>query len=553
MKELKQLLYQRKISCSVPLLSLIISVFLVLTANLSFWKSLGNALPFFGSSVFVYASLLGTLIGTYVLVLNIVTVRFIGKGLVALVLLIAAVSSYFMDTYGVHIDRTMLVNVMLTDRREAADYFTAALFGHLFLFALLPILVLALLPVVRRPLKRELFRRLLVCLGCVLLVAVSFGAQYKELVSLFRNHGELRNLINPVGPVRAAVSLARKQWGERDIVVQPIGTDARLLSHEGKPRLLVLVVGETARAMNFGLNGYGRDTTPELRRRGVINFPDVAACGTSTAVSLPCMFSMFPRSEYTERKGKEYENLVDVLRRAGVQVIWRDNDSGGSKGVADRVGEEKLYNAYVEGICNEGGCYDDILLRDIDEKLAGLEPGRDVLLVLHQKGSHGPSYYLRYPPKFASFVPECRSSELQQCTQEEIINTYDNTILYTDLMLSRVMDLLERYRSRYDGAMLYVSDHGESLGEYGLYLHGVPYMVAPDEQTQVPMVMWFEGDAARNFGINADAIRQISGKQYSHDNLFHSVLGLMGVETSVYEKSLDIFASCRPSQSRQEK
>lgn len=230
MKRLNLFFQQRNIACSVPLLSLIVSVFLVLSANLSFWKAVGNDLPFSGSSIFIYASLLGTLVGTYVLVLNIVTVRFIGKGLVALVLLIAAVSSYFMDTYGVHIDRTMLVNVMLTDRREAADYFTAALFGHLFLFALLPILVLALLPVVRRPLKRELFRRLLVCLGCVLLVAVSFGAQYKELVSLFRNHGELRNLINPVGPVRAAVSLARKQWGERDIVVQPIGTDARLLS-----------------------------------------------------------------------------------------------------------------------------------------------------------------------------------------------------------------------------------------------------------------------------------------------------------------------------------
>ena len=119
--------------------------------------------------------------------------------------------------------------------------------------------------------------------------------------------------------------------------------------------------------------------------------------------------------------------------------------------MADRVGEEKLYNAYVEGICNEGGCYDDILLRDIDEKLAGLEPDRDTLLVLHQKGSHGPSYYLRYPSEFATFVPECRSSELQQCTQEEIINTYDNTILYTDFFLGRVMDLLERYSSRYDG------------------------------------------------------------------------------------------------------
>ncbi len=530
---------------SVPLLSLAASAYLVLFANDAFWKAVAEAVPFSGSSAFFYLSLFVIMSGAYALAFNIITVRFIGRGLMIFLLVIAAAASYFMDTFGVHIDRSMLVNVMLTDRREAADFFTLALLGHMLVFALLPALTAALIPLRRLPLKREILRRLLFCLGCLLFAALSFGAQYKEIISFFRNHGDIRSLLNPAGPLNASVSLARKQWGERNIVLQPIGTDARLKPHGGKPCLVVLVVGETARAMNFSLNGYGRETNPELQKLGVINFPEFASCGTSTAVSLPCMFSMFPRSEYTERKGREYENLTDVVSRAGVKVIWRGNDSGGSKNVADRVGEERLYDAFVEGMCNEGGCYDSILLKDLDERLAEAEPGRDIFLVLHQKGSHGPSYYLRYPPEFTKFVPECRSSELRQCTQEEIVNTYDNTILYTDFILGSVADKLKEYSGRYDAAMLYVSDHGESLGEYGLYLHGIPYMIAPDEQTHVPMVMWFDENSVQGFGIRTEKLREIAGRSYSHDNLFHSVLGLLGVETSVYEKSLDIFAQCR--------
>lgn len=530
---------------SVPQLSLIASAYLVLSANGAFWKAVAEAAPFSGASALFHLSLFVIMTGAYALAFNILTVRFVGRGLMILLIAVAAGASYFMDTFGAHIDRSMLVNVMLTDRREAADFFTLALFGHMLGFALLPALVVALVPIRRLPAKRESIRRLLFGMGCLLSAALFFGAQYKEIVSFFRNHGEVRNLLNPAGPVSAGVSLVRKQWGERNIMIRPIGMDARLRPHGGKPRLVVLVVGETARAMNFTLNGYERETNPELRKLGVINFPEVASCGTSTAVSLPCMFSMFPRAEYTERRGREYENLVDVLNRAGVRVIWRDNDSGGSKNVADRVGEERLYDAFVEGMCNEGGCHDSILLKDIDERLAEAEPGRDILVVLHQKGSHGPSYYLRYPPEFMKFTPECRSSDLRQCTREEIVNAYDNSILYTDFILGNVAEKLREYGGRYDVAMLYVSDHGESLGEYGLYLHGIPYMIAPAEQTHVPMVMWIDEGSARGFGISTEKLGEIARQGCSHDNLFHSVLGLMGVETSVYEEPLDIFARCR--------
>ncbi len=340
-------------------------------------------------------------------------------------------------------------------------------------------------------------------------------------------------------------SLIKSQWKDKDIVIQAIGLDARQRAHSGKPRIVVLVVGETARAENWGLNGYERQTTPVLEELGVVNFPDVRACGTSTAVSLPCMFSPFPRSEYTDRKGKEYENLVDVLNRAGIQVIWRDNDSGGAKGVADRVGEEKLYNVTVEGLCNSGGCYDAILLKDLDKKLAETKPDKDIFLVLHQKGSHGPAYYLRYPEEFRLYGPECLSSDLQNCSREEIVNAYDNTIAYTDYFLGQVAETLTSYSGNHDVAMIYVSDHGESLGEYGLYLHGLPYVVAPKEQIHVPMVVWIPEQSARGFGVNMRRLYDSASESYSHDNLFHSVLGLMEVETELYEKDKDIFAQCR--------
>lgn len=533
------------LSVSVPCLSCITAVYLAAFCNISFWISVNGSIPFEVENFMFYIALAVILLCIYALVLNIIMVRYVGKPVAVLLILLAGTSSYFMNTFGVRIDRSMLVNVMLTDWKEASDFFTIPLFIHVFFFALFPALLIVTVKIKRRFFKQELLRRIAFGAGCLVIGCSCFGLQYKSIISFFRSHGEVRSLITPVNCISAGVSLIKSQWKDKDIVVQAIGLDARQKAHSGKPRFVVLVVGETARAGNWGLNGYARQTTPVLEELGVVNFPDVRACGTSTAVSLPCMFSHFPRSEYTDSKGKEYENLVDVLNKAGIQVIWRDNDSGGAKGVADRVGEEKLYNVTIDGLCNSGGCYDTILLKDLDKKLSEAKPGKDIFLVLHQKGSHGPAYYLRYPEEFRRYGPECLSSDLQNCSREEIVNTYDNTIAYTDYFLGRVAETMTSYSSDYDVAMLYVSDHGESLGEYGLYLHGLPYAVAPEEQIHVPMVLWMPEKSARGFGVNMQRLHESASKSYSHDNLFHSVLGLMEVETELYEKDKDIFAQCR--------
>jgi lipid A ethanolaminephosphotransferase len=329
--------------------------------------------------------------------------------------------------------------------------------------------------------------------------------------------------------------------------MQAMGTDAVKrpdVAGNGKKNLLILVAGETARAENFSLNGYGRNTNPRLSQEAIINFGNVSSCGTATAVSLPCMFSNLGRDNYSDEVAKQQEGLLDVVAHSNIPVLWRDNNSG-CKGACDRVASESVAELHVEPYCNSEECFDEILLHNLGDYLAQLKG--DGMIVLHQKGSHGPTSYKRYPEKFKQVTPVCATSELQNCSQAEIVNAYDNTILYTDYFLSQVIAFLKQHADEYNGAMLYVSDHGESLGENNIYLHGLPYFMAPSQQTHVPMIAWISPGFQQAKGLDGSCLAQKQDGEYSHDNLFHTVLGLMGVSTSVYDAKLDIFASCEPA------
>lgn len=323
-----------------------------------------------------------------------------------------------------------------------------------------------------------------------------------------------------------------------------VALDARRDTIAGaRPTLTVLVIGETARAANFALNGYARATTPQLAAEaGVINFRQVRSCGTSTAVSLPCMFLDVGRAGFSDTLAARRENLLDVLQRSGYAVLWRDNNSG-CKGLCDRVQHDELMSAGVAGLCVGGECYDEILLHGLQESLDAFVG--DTVIVLHMKGSHGPAYYLRYPEAFEHFTPVCKTNQLDRCERETIVNAYDNTLRYTDHVLARTIALLRRNADRFDASLLYVSDHGESLGERGLYLHGVPYALAPSEQTHVPMLMWLSKSAESRYGIDAACLRGRQDEPLSHDNLYHSALGLLGVRTRLYRPESDLFRKCR--------
>jgi lipid A ethanolaminephosphotransferase len=332
-------------------------------------------------------------------------------------------------------------------------------------------------------------------------------------------------------------------------VIAPIGVDAvkgPMRVGRARPTVTVIVVGETARAMNFSLNGYARETNPRLvHEEGLVNFTDVSSCGTATAVSVPCMFSMFGRADYSDARARSQEGLLDVLKHAGFDVLWRDNNSG-CKGTCDRVRYEDVSHP-VDGdpLCEGDECHDERLLRGLPGMIR--EAHGDLVIVLHQMGNHGPAYWKRYPHAFAKWGPVCATPDLSKCSTEEIVAAYDNAILYTDYVLSSAIDVLREAAAdgQADTAFLYVSDHGESLGEKNLYLHGTPYFMAPSEQTHVPMMLWMSEGFRSRFGIDAKCLAARSHEPLSHDNLFHSVLGMLGVSTAIYDPGRDLLHACR--------
>jgi lipid A ethanolaminephosphotransferase len=388
----------------------------------------------------------------------------------------------------------------------------------------------------------------------LLVVAVTL-LSYQQLASLMRNHKALRYMVNPLNTVYAGTRLAVDQLPRQARALQPTGLDAQLgasYAAQARPPLLVLVVGETARAQNIGLNGYARDTTPGLARwqqRGdLVNFPDVRSCGTNTQVSVPCLFSPLTRAQGGDQTAQQ-ENLLDVLQRAGLAVLWIDNQSG-CKGVCARVPNASTTALDVPAHCTAGECLDMVLLHGLDERIAALDPARrarGVVIVLHQMGSHGPAYSRRSPAALKRFLPECTSITLADCTPDQLVNAYDNSIAYTDHFLDQTLHWLQaQARSgAFDTGLLYVSDHGESLGEKGLYLHGVPYAFAPEQQTRVPMVTWLSSGWQQRASLSMDCLRQRAATPHSHDHLFHSVLGLMDVRTTEHQPALDIYAPCR--------
>lgn len=307
----------------------------------------------------------------------------------------------------------------------------------------------------------------------------------------------------------------------------------------------MLVLGETGRAGNFGLNGYERDTTPGLAKEDVASLRDVTSCGTSTAASVPCMFSPLGRGGFLARRA-DTENLLDVLQRAGLAVLWLENQAG-CKGVCDRVFSANTQDTADPVLCPDNECLDDVLLQGLDQRLAALPAerrARGTVVVLHTMGSHGPAYFKRSTPPFKRFLPECTSVDLQRCSRDEVRNAYDNSIAYVDQFLVRTIRWLESRQGDSETAMVYLADHGESLGEHNIYLHGLPFAIAPDEQKKVPWITWLSPRLQEASGLHTSCLKRQIDIPATHDNLFHSLIGLAGVQTQAYKPALDIYASC---------
>ena len=525
-----------------------------LFANWPMWRQLHAMADVSGPFIVVFAGIVTVATGALLSLLA--WPRFI-KAVLVVLLLSAGALAHFIGSYGIVFDPTMVVNLVQTDVRETRDLLNWRL--------LLSVVLLGALPagwLLRRPAapRQSAVKRLCgnvtaFALG-VATMAVLALAMFADLSSTMRNHKSVRYMVTPLNGVYSLSVAASRRHATRSGPPAVIGADARLLPRAAgtKPPLLLLVVGETARAMNFSLNGYERPTNPALSKvpaTQLISLRQVTSCGTATAASLPCMFSPLGREAFGDLKGRQ-ENLLDLLQRAGLAVLWLDNQSG-CKGLCAQVPHSFTTQLpegaapLPAGLCKGRECFDEALLHELDKRVAALDPervARGLVLVMHPMGSHGPAYYKRSPPDLKPFQPECRSNALQQCPRDQVVNAYDNTIATTDRLLARAIDWLQTQQA-FDVGMLYVSDHGESLGENGLYLHGMPYALAPREQTHVPMLLWLPDGGGLASTLKRGCLDGLRDKPASHDHLFHTAMGWVGVRADVYKAEWDLLAACR--------
>lgn len=530
----------------------LISLWIGTVCNVALWQALARLPDLSSGQTLTLGIALALVIALATsALLSLFAWRWTLKPAATLFLLAAAFGTYFMMAYGVVIDKTMMVNTLQTDIRETRDLLNWRLAATVMALAVLPGFFLWRQKIRRTSaVRRVAANAVSLVASCALLVLVVM-LSFQSIASVMRNYTQIRYLINPLNSFYALGEVAAKPFQRDESVVLPLGEDAKLgASYAGqtKPPLLLLVLGETGRSGNFAVNGYSRPTTPELAKENIASQHKAWSCGTSTAASVPCMFSNFGRQAYDSRPAN-YEGLLDVLQRSGLAVLWLDNQSG-CKGVCDRVPNVDTSQLKVPGLCDGGECFDEVMLQGLDERIATLSAERrakGVVVVMHQMGSHGPAYFKRSPAAYKKFLPECTDNALQSCSQEGLINAYDNSIVYTDHLLGSAIQWLKGQASSSAPALLYLADHGESLGENNLYLHGMPYSVAPDVQKHVPWITWLSPEFEQRNKLSTACLKQQLDAPISHDNYFHSVLGLMNVRTSVYKPELDIYARCSRS------
>ena len=529
---------------SLTALSLAVSFWLVAFDNRVFWRGIWAALePASARSVLSVGLLALSLWLLFGLIVRLLCSRWTAKPVATVLLIVAALAAYFIEAYGIVIDRGMVRNVFGTDRREAADLLTAPLFWDLAWRGLLPVALLCMVRIERTSWRDAALGVAGQAAAVAVVLGVAATSFFAEYASMARNHRELRHMLTPTNVVNGLAGL----WKERAKAPREltmVAQDAMRTEPKSraKPLVVVLVVGETARAASFSLGGYERPTNDALDGKGVVYFGNTTACGTDTATSLPCMFSNLGATGFAASTVVSRENVLDVLARTGIGVRWLENNSG-CKGVCDWVDTQTLSQSEQPGVCDAGECLDAVLVDGLRDALA--KTSADSLLALHMRGSHGPAYFKRVPDSARRYTPTCDTRQIQNCDLQALRNTYDNSIVYTSQTLAQLIDELAVRADVFDSALLYVSDHGESLGEKGVYLHGMPKWMAPREQTHVPMLVWLSEGAEARLGIERLALEGVAGGSYSHDNLFHTLLGAFALKTDSYRPEMDLLQRAR--------
>lgn len=540
--------FNKKINYNI--LIFLIAIYFGLVLNIPLWRTFSEIFSKLDAvNTGFVISLPIFIIAALNLIFQLFAWPYVGRVFFSILTLLSSITAYASYHYGIIFDYGMMENIFETNSGEALSYFSLSGLITIIVIGVIPCLLIILAKLKKQSfIKDFVIYKLVSIIASILVIVLIAVFFYKDYASVGRNNKYLNRVINP-SYVYTSVKYIDKTYFTKPMVYQEIGTDAKVLTtatSNGKPTLFVFVLGETARTQNYQANGYSRPTNQYTQKYNMISFRNVTSCGTATAVSVPCMFSAMNRDNYNKEIAYNQDTFIDILHRAGISMLWKEND-GGDKGVGDRIKEMTLSRSAKDPLCDGESCLDMALLDNFDQDVADMKGSK--FITLHIMGSHGPTYYKRYPKDRAFFKPDCQRADIENCTKEQIVNSYDNTILYTDYMISQLIQKLKGYSNKYNTALFYISDHGESLGEDGLYLHGMPYSLAPKYQTTVPMMMWFSKSFTQDRGLNLTCLEKVAKNaqrgDYSQDNIFSSMLGIMDVSTSVYKPKQDLFRQCR--------
>ena len=537
----------KKKPISLIVFNLLLAIWLGVFLNIAFFEKIHMLTPYNGvkAGLFVVASII-IVVAAYNFIFQFFNWKWTAKPLAIALVFIGGFAAYAVNTLGVLITSDQIQNLMQTDIAEARDTWSWHLLTWTLGMTVVPIIVILMMKIKPEPIIRQLLHKVIASVVSLAMVLGLLFVFYVDFAAIFRENRDLKGMISPQNMIASFASYYKKKAPKENLPLVVYGEDAVLQKAQATslPKLMVLVVGETARAENFSLNGYSKNTNPKLSQQDILNFSQVSSCGTATAVSVPCMFSGMPRKQYEERLASHREGLLDIAQRAGYQVTWIDNNSG-CKGTCDRVNQFKIPEPIQQKWCKDKECFDDILIDSFKAYLATIpqDDNRPRLIVLHQMGSHGPAYYKRVPAQFKVFKPTCDTNAIQGCSREALLNSYDNTLLYTDYVLDSLIETLKN-TTKYQTALWNLSDHGESTGESGMYLHGAPYAIAPTQQTHIPMLMWFSTVWQHQAKQQIKCLAQQGRKELSQDNLFPTMLSLLDVKSKVIDPNNDMLAAC---------
>jgi len=464
-----------------------------------------------GILLFVSLTILIFVLNAFVFYIGLFLLRFIGKWILVLFFSMNAIAVYFINTYGVMIDKTMIGNILNTNFEESSSFFSLTLIAYFVLLGVVPSILIFKIKVIPLKLKNFLIH---ISLTLIFVFSLAF-ANSSNWLWIDKHSKTLGALVMPWSYVVNTSRFFHHQSLEnKQQILLPNAT-----IQDNEKSVVVLVIGESARSENFSLYGYDKETNPLLSKIDNVYSYKAESCATYTTAGVKCILEH-------KNTGKLFEILPNYLFRNDVEVIWRTTNWGEPTVTIENYQRK----ADLKKLCKGGNCdYDEVLISGLKERIIASKKDK-ILVVLHASTSHGPTYYKKYPQKFEKFSPVCESVELAKCTQEELINAYDNTIVYTDYILAKLIADLKQL-TEYNSSMIYISDHGESLGENNLYLHGIPASIAPKEQLDIPFIVWTSDDS-----------RELKSNQLlSQHNVFHSVLDFLTIESPIYDEDMSIF------------